>query len=561
MNSNSSNNNIKNQVETKHISFNDKKLIVQGFLKIKQTRGNPNIPPEKKFEEKNKNISNEIEKKDKDKEKENVKEEKKEKEIKEEKEEKKEKEEKTEKEEKEEKKEKEEKDEKKEKEEKNDFCNGFDIIGETEINSVKNIDFENIDFKNIDIDNDFSSPFSKCSTNVSKKISINLWDIIPISYSIKKNTKNDIMKNIVSNIVYNGMFKDKLNEATKKSIILFDKIENNCNKNLLKKIKNSFIYMSYRSGLINTSFLPGNKNDYTSDCGWGCMLRCSQMMLSRGLIMKRIYDLKKKKPNKEIDMNNLRKEILILFYDKFINLDNMATNEEIGEIYKKLLKDKIEVAELIPPYSIYILTLLGECPNVFTSDNNMISCFIKINKTLFNEYIKILHFKDGIVYKQKLFNTFCKIVDSEKEDITNEQYIEYNSEKYIFNKGGIIFISLRLGLHQIESNFVKMIPKIFVNLHNNIGFISGKKKRAFYFIGMKGDKLIFADPHFNQKIEEDEKNFPTYTVNDLFLMSIKELSSQITIGVGLNCKEELEQFILDMQWLSQICQGLIVYKE
>ena len=77
MNSNSSNNNIKNQVETKHISFNDKKLIVQGILKIKQTRGNPNIPPEKKFEEKNKNISNEIEKKDKDKEKENVKEEKK----------------------------------------------------------------------------------------------------------------------------------------------------------------------------------------------------------------------------------------------------------------------------------------------------------------------------------------------------------------------------------------------------------------------------------------------------------------------------------------------------
>ena len=49
MNSNSSNNNIKNQVETKHISFNDKKLIVQGFLKIKQTRGNPNMPPEKKF--------------------------------------------------------------------------------------------------------------------------------------------------------------------------------------------------------------------------------------------------------------------------------------------------------------------------------------------------------------------------------------------------------------------------------------------------------------------------------------------------------------------------------
>ena len=78
---------------------------------------------------------------------------------------------------------------------------------------------------------------------------------------------------------------------------------------------------------------------------------------------------------------------------------------------------------------------------------------------------------------------------------------------------------------------------------------------------MSGDKLIFADPHFNQNLEEDEINFPTYLVNDLFLISIKELCSQITIGVGINSKEELEQFILDMQWFNQICPGLIEYKE
>ena len=189
----------------------------------------------------------------------------------------------------------------------------------------------------------------------------------------------------------------------------------------------------------------------------------------------------------------------------------------------------------------------------------MISSFITINKSLFNETIKILHCKEEVV-KIKLFKTFCKTLDNEKT-INNTYYFEYNSEKYVFRKSGLIFISLRLGLHEINPIFVKMIPKIFVNLHNNLGFISGKKKRAFYFIGMCGDKLIFADPHLNQKIEDDEINFPTYSVNDLFLTNIKELSSQITIGVSINTNEDLKQFMLDMEWFNQICPGFITYKE
>ena len=225
MNCNTSSNNIKNQIQNKKLSFNDKKIIVEGFIKIKKYRGNQsisNIETEKKLEEKNSNISNQ----------------------------------------------------------KDDFCNGFDIIDNLEINSIKNSESQKNDFENDDINID--SPLSKSSSNLSNE-TINIWEIISITNSIKKITKNDIMKNLVSTIFYNGTtFKDKLNESSsKKSIIIFDTIENNYNPSLLKKIQNSFIYMSYRTGLVNTSFLPGGKNNYTSDCGWGCMLRCSQMMLSR----------------------------------------------------------------------------------------------------------------------------------------------------------------------------------------------------------------------------------------------------------------------------------------
>ena len=410
---------------------------------------------------------------------------------------------------------------------------------------------------------DLDGPLSNSDLNCNR-IKINLWEIIPVSSSIKKSAKSGLMKNFVSTIVYNGIkTNDKFNPATKKPIIIYDKLQNQKGESILKKIQESFIYISYRTGLVNTSFLPGGKNNYTSDCGWGCMLRCCQMMLSRGLIKMKKHQFKVSNPSdKKMDIMKVRKELIFLFYDKFIELTNIINNEQIADIYKKLLKKKYEVIEIIPPYSIYVLTLLGNCPNVFTSDYKMISCFLKINKILFNDYIRMIYFKNAYIKLIKIFKTFCKKIENGKEkekEIPKENIIEYKSDKYVFDKGGLIFISLRLGLHKIEKNYLEMVPKLFNNLHNNIGFVSGKKKRAFYFIGMKGDKLIFADPHFNQNIEQDENNFPTYTVNELFKTTIKELSSELTVGVAIFSKEELDQFLLDLEWFKQICPNFIKY--
>ena len=92
----------------------------------------------------------------------------------------------------------------------------------------------------------------------------------------------------MSSVVYNGVkFKDKLSEDSNKSIIIYDSLIDDFN---IKKIKNYFVYMSYRNGLYNTKFFPGSKNNYTSDCGWGCMVRCCQMMLSRAFIKFRLHD-------------------------------------------------------------------------------------------------------------------------------------------------------------------------------------------------------------------------------------------------------------------------------
>ena len=416
----------------------------------------------------------------------------------------------------------------------------------------KNIidDFEISDIINEDFDDFNIEPKMENDINI-KEEEIDLWDIIPISTPSKK-AKKEYMKSIMSTIVYNGvMFKDKLSESSNKTIILYNSLIKNYNINI---IKDYFVYMSYRNGLFNTKNLPGNKNNYTSDCGWGCMLRCCQMMLSNALIKLRINELKEK--NKEINIKQIKQEIIYLFYDKFISIENIHINKNLFEIYRNILKRKVTAIEIIPPYSIYILTLLGKCPNIFTSDLNMIKTIIKINKILFNESITMIHF-NGTVNKQTIFQNFCEKCES---SIDNDCLI-YNKEKYKYKKNGIIFISLRLGLYKIESCFLEMIPKLFINLHNNIGFVSGKKKRAFYFIGLNDKKLIFADPHFNQNLETDENNFPSYSINELFLTSIKELSSELTVGVFISSKNDLEQFLKDLSWFKTINPDFIGFQD
>ena len=428
-----------------------------------------------------------------------------------------------------------------------------DIINDFEICDNFEQDF---DLNDANIDDFNIEPISK-SDIILDKMEINLWGVIPISFQMKK-AKKDYMKSLMSSVVYNGVkFKDKLSEASNKSIIIYDSLINNFN---IKKIKNYFVYMSYRNGLYNTRFFPGGKNNYSSDCGWGCMVRCCQMMLSRAFIKFRLNELIDVQEDKDIELKNVKDEVIYYFYDKFISIHDIHINKSIFEMYKNILKKKINVIEIIPPYSIYILTLLGNCPNIHTSDHNMIKTIIKINKTLFNENIAMVHFISS-VNKKKIIDNFCEKIDSNLNDENNNDFLIYNSNKYLFKKNGIVFISLRLGLQKIDTSYIEIIPKIFNNLHNNIGFVSGKKKSAYYFIGINDNKLIFADPHFNQDQEKDEQKFPSYSINELFLMPIKEICSELTLGVTVCSKNELEQFFDDLSWFKEINPEFIGFDE
>ena len=201
---------------------------------------------------------------------------------------------------------------------------------------------------------------------------------------------------------------------------------------------------------------------------------------------------------------------------------------------------------MIPPYSIHLLCKLGKCAGEYVSDIKMIKIISQINSQIFDD-MNIVFFESSYISRKKLIINFCE----EYTDF-NSNYLDtitYNGIDYIFKKGGIIFISFRLGLLDLDPSFYEIIPLLFKQFHNNLGFVSGKKKRAYYFIGIQGnDKLIFVDPHYNQQLSNNfDKDYETYYTDNYYLMDIKELSSEFTFGIGIFNSHHFIQFLDDLQ--------------
>lgn len=431
---------------------------------------------------------------------------------------------------------------------------------------VKNIFENNNDFQEFNHFNNSNDIYNNNCNNLNSnilKINNSNFDLIKTMAVLESSNKISWMNNFKSfafSLYYGVNFAEKMDKKSPNlPLFLFGKKINQIIQDEINIPLNQFLYMSYRSGFNNLSRL--NCGDFSSDCGWGCMLRCCQMLLSHGLIKKKIND--KFKKNNKINLEclqEIRKETLLLFHDCYLPIEQVRELPDYNtffEIYQNLAETDSRykaISEIIPPYSIHILCKLGKCAGEYTSDIRMVKTFIDINKQIFNN-LQMIHFECGYLSKKTILDHFCEpFIHLNQNEEKIYSVFSYNGIDYIFKKEGLIFISFRLGLHDLDKSFYDIIPLLFSKIHNNLGFVSGKKNRAFYFIGINRDnKLIFVDPHFNQQaidIYQKDCNLTSYFTPELYLMDIRELSSELTLGIGIYNSKQLSLVLEDLTWFS-----------
>ena len=361
-----------------------------------------------------------------------------------------------------------------------------------------------------------------------------------------------------------------------KKINIFDQcIDNNNIDNLQNFNSNleTFLYMSYRMNFTN--FNIKDLGNITSDSGWGCTIRSCQMLLSKGL-----YEIYSTSNMNLTDKRELLVRIMMLFSDNVLNkkdidmklyknsdfkeLDNLIecySNKIYNFVTEKLEKKNVNFEEkflkYIAPFSILNLCKLGNCVCKFTSSCCLTKSFIDINNQLFDNKIGIVFCELGYIIKNTIYETFFEKINNfnNNNNNKNKNIIKFNNNYYKFNKKGFIFISLRLGLRNLDEIFYNKIPEFF-SIRNNIGFVSGKDNEAFYCIGgykkkeTNKFKIIYVNPHYNQdSISKFKKLDKSYYINSnkLYKLKIQNLSSSFLLCVVIKKVEDINNFFEDIE--------------
>ena len=387
------------------------------------------------------------------------------------------------------------------------------------------------------------------SIGASKPISF--WETVKGKIN---NFKNKIIFNY--NIFSGGTNVNELNQKLGKAIQIFDEKYLDHDK-FINKLKN-IPWFSYRK---NFDIFEQNNKIFSSDAGWGCMLRSSQMILAQGLC--KLYSIEK--------LNDFINKYFAYFYDNKIPIKYMCKNginsnnnnnlekikglENMSGRYNDLKKEYIT-----SPYSIRNLIKVesyekkGLKAGEWFSNTTTLKLISFINKDMYENNdcdFKIINFPNQIIYIQEIIkncfeeekrneikNDNLSVNDIIKEkNINDDDIFIFDGKKYILKDKFIIFVSIRQGLNKLNEEVYDKVLKVF-DIPTNIGIIGGNNTKAYYFIGKCDKNIIFLDPHFVQTtipLEKIGKNevIESYIPRDIYYIPIEEVSPALSIGFAI----------------------------
>ncbi|GFQ81708.1 cysteine protease ATG4D [Trichonephila clavata] len=349
----------------------------------------------------------------------------------------------------------------------------------------------------------------------------------------------------------------------------------------------SKIWLTYR---INFPTIPGT--DFMSDSGWGCMLRCGQMMMAQAFVCH------------------------FLHRDWRVSVDQPP---EKKHLYKMILRWFGDSLSDHCPFSLHHLVLLGENYGRKAGDwygpthaAQVLRDALIQGKRDHHELRNVCMYValDGIVFKQDVFDlclrpstnrlpTNCESEeifhipnscnsDSPHSHLTgqknsipcknqnfqsassnqpdNVSVWEYDGSEMSFIDSCpsysaygppsfstvepnwtslILFVSVRLGNDKINQFYIPCLKSLLAYDHC-IGIIGGRPKHALYFIGWQDDKLIHMDPHSCQPaidVEKEDFNEKSFHSSSIRTMSFSEMDPSCAIGFYFKRKEEFDHFV------------------
>ncbi|XP_046854404.1 cysteine protease ATG4A-like isoform X2 [Xenia sp. Carnegie-2017] len=292
----------------------------------------------------------------------------------------------------------------------------------------------------------------------------------------------------------------------------------------IEKVVKSCLWFTYRKG-----FTPIGGTGPTSDAGWGCMLRCGQMILAEALVRRHL--------GKGWVWNKKVKDVkYMMILNSF--LDKKDSFYSIHQIAQMGVSEGKNVGSWFGPNTIaQVLRKL-----VQFDEWSKISVHVAMDNTVVINDIT----QDSI--------STCK----ETKSLHNRHFkssISSTSGDFAW-KPLVLFIPLRLGLSTMNLVYENALKKCFT-LAQSLGCIGGRPNHASYFIGYNGNKLLYLDPHVTQTsvVSEDLNNIADETfhccVSPPWSMSISDMDPSVALGFYCETENEFNELCFSLREINK----------
>ncbi len=226
----------------------------------------------------------------------------------------------------------------------------------------------------------------------------------------------------------------------------------------------SSIWISYRSG-----FPPIRPSTLTSDSGWGCMLRCGQMVLAGSLI--RTY---------------------VGHRWRFSNLKPPPRN--YIEVIKMFADDPAA------PFSIHNIARTGQerfnlpigqwfSP---TAVSDVLAYLTQVSPVADDLVIHVA--RDAAIYRSEVI----KLAQTRHSGSHGDQGVDSSGRAANAWRSVLILVPLRLGSHDVNEDYLPQVQGVF-GVAQCMGMLGGRPGSAFFYVASRGEDLFYLDPHTTQR--------------------------------------------------------------
>ncbi|RWS27277.1 cysteine protease ATG4D-like protein [Leptotrombidium deliense] len=320
----------------------------------------------------------------------------------------------------------------------------------------------------------------------------------------------------------------------------------------------SRIWLTYRRDFPRIS-----GSQFTTDCGWGCMLRSGQMILAEAFL-RHYLDRQWRWCGPQSDKADMIHRMIIKWFidDPNTNSSPFAIHQmvKLGSNFGKkpgdwfgpssvvhILRDALNEAYADNPVmdnicvyvsqdcTVYMQDVFDLCTRSRRTEQKKRTDDIPPNLPLFNN-------KASSTFNL-LENSFSGSTEaySLPTDMFSESECTTTTNSSQRWRGVIIFVPVRLGGDKFNPIYTSCIKSMFMH-PSCIGIIGGRPKHSLYFVGVQDDKLIYLDPHLCQEaIDIRQTSFPLHSFHCSTprKMMITRMDPSCTIGFYCHTQQDL----------------------